>query len=104
MSGPPRRRRAGGSDQMECRATFLKEKSTCEAARPRRFRPCRLKIRLNGKDGKKYPAHTLNNTVAAPPRMLIAFLQNNLNADGSVNIPKALQPYMGGIEKIYPKE
>ena len=63
----------------------------------------RLKIRVNGKDGKKYLAHTLNNTVVAPPRMLIAFLENNLNADGSVNIPKALQPYMGGIEKIVPK-
>ena len=62
----------------------------------------RLKIRINGKDGK-YLAHTLNNTVVAPPRMLIAFLENNLNADGSVNIPKALQPYMGGIEKIVPK-
>ena len=62
----------------------------------------RLKIRVNGKDGK-YFAHTLNNTVVAPPRMLIAFLENNLNEDGSVNIPKALQPYMGGIEKIVPK-
>ena len=55
----------------------------------------RLKIRVTGKDGK-YFAHTLNNTVVAPPRMLIAFLENNLNADGTVNIPKALQPYMGG--------
>lgn len=55
----------------------------------------RLKIRVNGKDGK-YFAHTLNNTVVAPPRMLIAFLENNLNADGTVNIPKVLQPYMGG--------
>ena len=63
----------------------------------------RLRIRIKGKDGKKYLAHTLNNTVVAPPRMLIAFLENNLNADGSVNIPKALQPYMGGIEKIVPK-
>ena len=59
----------------------------------------RLKIRVNGKDGK-YFAHTLNNTVVAPPRMLIAFLENNLNADGSVNIPKVLQPYMGGKEVI----
>ena len=59
----------------------------------------RLKIRVNGKDGK-YFAHTLNNTVVAPPRMLIAFLENNMNADGSINIPKALQPYMGGKEKI----
>ena len=63
----------------------------------------RLKIRVNGKDGKKYLAHTLNNTVVAPPRMLIAFLENNLNADGSVNIPKALQPYMGGMTKIEKK-
>lgn len=55
----------------------------------------RLKIRVVGEDGK-YFAHTLNNTVAAPPRMLIAFLENNLNADGTVNIPVALQPYMGG--------
>ena len=62
----------------------------------------RLKIRVNGESGK-YFAHTLNNTVVAPPRMLIAFLENNLNEDGSVNIPKALQPYMGGVEKIVPK-
>ena len=59
----------------------------------------RLKIRVNGKDGK-YFAHTLNNTVVAPPRMLIAFLENNLNADGSVRIPEALRPYMGGKEVI----
>ncbi len=59
----------------------------------------RLKIRVVG-DGGKYFAHTLNNTVVAPPRMLIAFLENNLNADGSVNIPKALRPYMGGKEKL----
>ncbi len=59
----------------------------------------RLKIRVSGKDGK-YFAHTLNNTVVAPPRMLIAFLENNLNADGSVNIPAALRPYMGGKEII----
>ena len=63
----------------------------------------RLKIRVNGKDSK-YLAHTLNNTVVAPPRMLIAFLENNLNADGSVNIPVALRPYMGGQEKIVPKK
>ena len=62
----------------------------------------RLKIRVKGEDGNKYFAHTLNNTVVAPPRMLIAFLENNLNADGSVNIPKALQPYMGGKEKLIP--
>ena len=61
----------------------------------------RLKIRVNGKDGKYLP-HTLNNTVVAPPRMLIAFLENNLNADGSVNIPVALRPYMGGKEKLVP--
>ena len=63
----------------------------------------RLKIRVVGEKGK-YFAHTLNNTVVAPPRMLIAFLENNLNADGSVNIPKALQPYMGGKEKIEVRE
>lgn len=63
----------------------------------------RLRIRVNGANGK-YFAHTLNNTVVAPPRMLIAFLENNLNADGSVNIPVALRPYMGGTEKIYPKK
>ena len=63
----------------------------------------RLKIRVNGEDGKKYLAHTLNNTVVAPPRMLIAFLENNLNADMSVNIPEALRPYMGGKEKLTPK-
>ena len=61
----------------------------------------RLKIRVNGKDGK-YFAHTLNNTVVAPPRMLIAFLENNLQADGTVLIPKVLQPYMGGQEKLVP--
>ena len=59
----------------------------------------RLKIRVNGKDGK-YFAHTLNNTVVAPPRMLIAFLENNLQADGSVRIPEALRPYMGGQTEI----
>ncbi len=62
----------------------------------------RLKIRVkNGKE--KYFAHTLNNTVVAPPRMLIAFLENNLNEDGSVNVPEALRPYMGGKEKLVPK-
>ena len=60
----------------------------------------RLKIRVNGSDGKKYFAHTLNNTVVAPPRMLIAFLENNLNADVTVNIPEVLRPYMGGKSKI----
>ena len=64
----------------------------------------RLGIRVKGEDGKKYLAHPLNNTVVAPPRMLIAFLENNLNADGSVNIPEALRPYMGGTEKIIPKK
>lgn len=63
----------------------------------------RLKIRIKGEKGN-YFAHTLNNTVVAPPRMLIAFLENNLNADGSINIPKALQPYMGGMKKISPKK
>ena len=62
----------------------------------------RLKIRVKGEDGNKYLAHTLNNTVVAPPRMLIAFLENNLNEDGSVNIPEKLRPYMGGTEKIVP--
>lgn len=59
----------------------------------------RLKIRVNGENGK-YFAHTLNNTVVAPPRMLIAFLENNLQEDGSIRIPKVLQPYMGGKDKI----
>ena len=63
----------------------------------------RLKIRINGKDGK-YFAHTLNNTVVAPPRMLIAFLENNLQADGSVRIPEVLRPYMGGTEVLIPKK
>ena len=63
----------------------------------------RLGIRVKAEDGSKYYAHTLNNTVVAPPRMLIAFLENNLNADGSVNIPVALQPYMGGMTKIEKK-
>ena len=64
----------------------------------------RLKIRVNGEDGRKYFAHTLNNTVVAPPRMLIAFLENNLQADGSVRIPELLRPYMGGMEAIVPKD
>ncbi len=63
----------------------------------------RLKIRVKSENGN-YLAHTLNNTVVAPPRMLIAFLENNLNADGSVNIPEALRMYMGGKDKIYPKK
>ena len=63
----------------------------------------RLGIRVKAEDGSKYYAHTLNNTVVAPPRMLIAFLENNLNADGSVNIPQALQPYVGGMTKIVKK-
>ncbi|MCR5831610.1 MAG: serine--tRNA ligase [Lachnospiraceae bacterium] len=62
----------------------------------------RLRIRVNGKDGK-YFAHTLNNTVVAPPRMLIAFLENNLCEDGTVKIPVVLRPYMGGVEKLVPK-
>ena len=61
----------------------------------------RLKIRIKGKDGN-YLAHTLNNTVVAPPRMLIAFLENNLQADGSVRIPEVLRPYMGGKEVLIP--
>lgn len=63
----------------------------------------RLKIRVNGKDGK-YFAHTLNNTVVAPPRMLIAFLENHLQEDGTVTIPESLRPYMGGKEKLVPKK
>ena len=63
----------------------------------------RLKIRVKGKDGNKYFAHTLNNTVVAPPRMLIAFLENNLRKDGSVAIPEVLQPYMGGMTEIRKK-
>ena len=62
-----------------------------------------LKIRIQGENGK-YLAHTLNNTVVAPPRMLIAFLENNLNEDGSVNIPEVLRPYMGGKEKLIPSK
>ena len=63
----------------------------------------RLKIRVKGADGRNYLPHTLNNTVVAPPRMLIALLENNLEADGSVRIPAALRPYMGGMEKMLPK-
>ncbi len=63
----------------------------------------RLKIRVKGGDGKNYLPHTLNNTVVAPPRMLIAFLENNLQADGSVKVPAALRPYMGGVEVLLPK-
>ena len=64
----------------------------------------RLKIRVKGEDGKPYLPHTLNNTVVAPPRMLIAFLENNLQPDGSVLIPAALRPYMGGKDVIIPKK
>ena len=64
----------------------------------------RLKIRVRGEDGKLYLAHTLNNTCVAPPRMLIAFLENNLNADGSVDIPEVLRPYMGGKSKLIPNK
>ena len=63
----------------------------------------RLRIHVQGEDGGKYLAHTLNNTVVAPPRMLIAFLENNLQADGSVKIPEVLRPYMGGMEMMVPK-
>ena len=61
------------------------------------------KFVLKDSNGNKYLAHTLNNTVVAPPRMLIAFLENNLQADGSVRIPEALRPYMGGKEKLEKK-
>ena len=64
----------------------------------------RLKMRVKGEDGNTYLPHTLNNTVVAPPRMLIAFLENNLQADGTVNIPEVLRPYMGGKEKLIPKK
>ena len=64
----------------------------------------RLKMRVKGADGKMYLPHTLNNTVVAPPRMLIAFLENHLQADGSVTIPEVLQPYMGGMTILVPKE
>ena len=64
----------------------------------------RLKIRVKGADGKMYLPHTLNNTVVAPPRMLIAFLENHLQADGSVTIPEVLRPYMGGTEILVPKK
>ena len=64
----------------------------------------RLKMRVKGEDGKMYLPHTLNNTVVAPPRMLIAFLENHLCADGSVTIPEALRPYMGGQEILTPKK
>ena len=63
----------------------------------------RLKMRVKGEDGKTYLPHTLNNTVAAPPRMLIAFLENHLQADGTVTIPEVLRPYMGGTELLVPK-
>ena len=107
--------------QLECCSgdlADLKVKSCdIEAWRPRQkkyFEVCscsnlgdaqarRLKIRVRGADGKLYLAHTLNNTVVAPPRMLIAFLENPLQADGSVTIPEALRPYMGGMEKIVKK-
>ncbi len=64
----------------------------------------RLKIRVKGADGKSYLAHTLNNTCVAPPRMLIALLENNLQADGSVKIPEVLRPYMGGLEVMVPSK
>ncbi len=74
----------------------------CSASNLGEAQSRRLKIRVGGEDGNYYP-HTLNNTVVAPPRMLIAFFENNVNEDGSVNIPKALQPYMGGQEIIKTK-
>ena len=69
-----------------------------------RDRARRLRIRVVGENGERYFAHTLNNTVVAPPRMLIAFLENNLQADGSVRIPEVLRPYMGGKEALVPKK
>ena len=67
------------------------------------FRHVRKYAAQNGEDGKKYLAHTLNNTVVAPPRMLIAFLENNLREDGSVAIPEVLRPYMGGMTELVPE-
>ena len=64
----------------------------------------RLRIRYKDENGKTQFAHTLNNTCVAPPRMLIAFLENHLQADGTVTIPKVLQPYMGGTEVLIPKK
>ena len=64
----------------------------------------RLKMRVKGADGRTYLPHTLNNTVVAPPRMLIAFLENNLQADGTVKIPAVLRPYVGGMEVMVPKK
>ena len=64
----------------------------------------RLKMRVKGADGKMYLPHTLNNTVVAPPRMLIAFLENHLQADGSVTIPEVLWPYMGGTKVLAPNK
>ena len=61
-------------------------------------------IRVRGADGKTYLAHTLNNTVVAPPRMLIAFLENHLQEDGSVTIPEVLRPYMGGTSRLEKKK
>ena len=74
----------------------------CSCSNLRDAQARRLKIRVKGEDGKMYLPHTLNNTVVAPPRMLIALLENNLQADGSVLVPKALQPYMGGKERLVP--
>ena len=67
-------------------------------------RPAVQRFRYRGGDGKTYLAHTLNNTCVAPPRMLIALLENNLQADGSVKIPKVLQPYTGGKEVLVPNK
>ena len=61
-------------------------------------------MRVKGQDGKTYLPHTLNNTVVAPPRMLIAYLENHLQADGSVTISQVLQPYMGGVKILTPKK
>jgi seryl-tRNA synthetase len=63
-----------------------------------------IRVRPADKSAQKYLAHTLNNTVVAPPRMLIYFLENNLNEDGSLNVPEPLRPYLGGQEKILPKK
>ena len=82
---------------MESKAKKYFEVGSCSNLTDAQAR--RLGIRIKGEKGN-YFAHTLNNTVVAPPRMLIAFLENNYNEDGSVNIPEVLQPYMGGLTKL----
>ena len=82
---------------------IAKEYMVCSCSNLGDAQARRLRIRVKGADGRMYLPHTLNNTVVAPPRMLIAFLENNLQADGSVLIPEVLRPYMGGKDKLVPK-